>query len=167
MWLKVGIKLHIFLIYFARSKILSLRDHVTFRTWSCACVCEGWMSFWVVFDFGFSILPLGPLLFFSRVDCRLTRFCLSFFLFFGGMESFWWTTFDGLYWWTCIVDDQSTWWSWHLSKGNDVWSSSKCQKIAMWVQFYSCMALDRTCMVESKWELPHFIFLKKNSKTSN
>jgi len=65
-WLKVGIKLHIFLIYFARSKILSLRDHVTFRTWSCACVCEGWMSFWVVFDFGFSILPLGSF-FFSRV----------------------------------------------------------------------------------------------------
>ena len=64
-WLKVEIESHIFLIYFARSKILSLRDHVTFRTWSCACVCEGWMSFWVVFDFGFSILPLGPLLFFS------------------------------------------------------------------------------------------------------
>ena len=29
-WLKVGINLHIFLIYFARSKILSLRDHVIF-----------------------------------------------------------------------------------------------------------------------------------------
>jgi hypothetical protein len=78
------------------------------------------------------------------------------------MESFWWTTFDGLYWWTCIVDDQSNRWSWHFSKRNDVWSSSKCQKIAMWVQFYSCLTLDRTCKVESKWELPRFsFFLKK------
>ena len=86
---------------------------------------------------------------------------VSFSFLFRGMESFWWTTFDGLYWWTCIVDGQSTRWSWHFSKGNDVWSSSKCQKIAMWVQFYSCMALDRTCMVESEWELPLFSFLKK------
>ena len=30
MCLKIGINLHIFLIYFARSKILSLRDHVIF-----------------------------------------------------------------------------------------------------------------------------------------
>ena len=138
MWLKVVIKLHIFLIYFARSKILSLRDHVIFRTWSCAYVCEGWMSFWVVFDFGFSILPPFPLFFCSSK----TVGSLTFFSFlFRGMESFWWTTFDGLYWWTCIVDDQSTWWSWHFSKGNDVWSSSKCQKIATWVQIYSCMIL--------------------------
>jgi hypothetical protein len=43
-----------------------------------------------------------------------------------------------------MVDDQSTRWSWHFSKGNDVWSSSKCKKIAMWAQLYSCMALDRT-----------------------
>ena len=66
-WLKVGINLHIFLIYFARSKILSLRDHVTFRTWSCVCVCEGWMSFWVVFDFGFSIFPLCLFFYSSKI----------------------------------------------------------------------------------------------------
>ena len=112
--------------------------------------------------------PSFPLVLFfcsSKIVGSLA-FVFSFSLF-RGMESFWWTTFDGLYCWTCILDDQSTWWSWHLSKGNDVWSSSKCQKIAMWVQFYSCMALDRTCMVASKWELPHFSFLKKNSMTSN
>ena len=136
MWLKVGINLHIFLIYFARWMILSLRDHVTFRTWSCACVCEGWMSFWVVFDFSLSILPLCTLFFCSSKIVGSLVF-VSFSFLFREMESFWWTTFDRLYWWTCILNDQSTWWSWHFSKGNDVWSSSKCQKIAMWVQFYS------------------------------
>ena len=35
-WLKVEIESHIFLIYFARSKILSLRDHITLVM--CICV---------------------------------------------------------------------------------------------------------------------------------
>ena len=107
--------------------------------------------------------PSFPLVLFfcsSKIVGSLT-FVFFSSLFFRGMESFWWTTFDGLYWWTCTVDDQSSQWSWHFSKGKDVWSSLKCQKIAMWVQFYSCMALDRTCNVESQWELPHFSFFKE------
>ena len=34
----------------------------------------------------------------------------------------------------------------------------------MWVQFYSCMALNRTCKVESEGELPHFEPFKEKLK---
>ena len=34
----------------------------------------------------------------------------------------------------------------------------------MWVQFYSCMALNRTCKVESEGELPHFELFKEKLK---
>ena len=135
--------MHIFLIYFAISKILSLKGHVTLEL-GHVHVCVGWMSFeWCLI----LASPSFPFVLFfcsSKSVSSAASLFFSFLFFYRGMESFRWTTFDGLYWWMCMVDDQSTRWSWRVSKGNDVWSSSKCKKIAMWVQLKSYMALDRT-----------------------
>ena len=161
-------------IYVARSNNLSPRDHVNHELWSSASECGWWMM--NVLEWysilASSIFPLLlSLFFFTRVG--LPTHFFSFFS--GGWRAAWEPLLMDFYsmmdfiWWNVYVNDQSARKNMHVSEGT-MFDQAQNVKIAMWsFKTVSCMiwlwmGLGK---VEHEWELPHFFFKMKFSKTLN